>query len=175
MMSIVQREHPALRRRAQAVPPEDIPGRKIQALLRDMREALDREEDGVALAAPQIGKSLRIFIVSRKMFPPTAGAIPKDLVFINPAITKLSKKKVPMEEGCLSVRWLYGTVKRADKATVRAQDERGRPFTRGASGLLAQIFQHECDHLGGILFTDKATNIHELPPPAEKRKHVSKD
>ena len=72
-----------------------------------------------------------------------------------------------MEEGCLSVRWLYGQVDRSERVTLRAYDEKGKKLERGASGLLAQIFQHEVDHLDGILFTDKATQIEDLPPPKE--------
>ena len=69
-----------------------------------------------------------------------------------------------VDEGCLSVRWLYGKVERAEKITVRAYDENGKPFTMGASGLLAQAFQHEIDHLNGILFIDKATDLKEMIP-----------
>jgi peptide deformylase len=76
----------------------------------------------------------------------------------------MSQEKKPMTEGCLSVRWLYGNVMRSTKATLVAQDERGQQFTMGASGLLAQIFQHEVDHLDGVLFVDKATNLEEVPP-----------
>ncbi len=75
-------------------------------------------------------------------------------------------KKMP--EGCLSVRWLYGKVRRSSKALIRAFDEHGNLFTRGGSGLLSQIFQHEIDHLNGILFIDTAENIEDIPPlPAE--------
>ena len=70
-------------------------------------------------------------------------------------------------EGCLSVRWLYGKVSRATRASVRAYDEHGEPFTRGASGLLAEIFQHEVDHLDGILFIDKARDIRDIPPTGQ--------
>ena len=74
-----------------------------------------------------------------------------------------------MPEGCLSVRWLYGNTFRSKKATITAYDGNGKKFTRGASGLLAQIFQHETDHLGGILFIDHAKDIkEELPPIAYK-------
>jgi peptide deformylase len=69
-----------------------------------------------------------------------------------------------MPEGCLSVRWLYGDVERSTQATVTAYDEHGESFVRGASGLLAQIFQHEIDHLDGILFIDKAHNLEEVTP-----------
>jgi peptide deformylase len=86
-------------------------------------------------------------------------------VFINPQITKFSKEKKWMEgEGCLSVRWVYGKVERATKVTLRAYDEYGNVFERGASGLLAHIFQHEVDHLDGILFIDKAKDLEEADP-----------
>ena len=69
------------------------------------------------------------------------------------------------EEGCLSVRYLYGKVKRSVKATIEAYDENGKRHTFGASGLLAQIFQHEMDHLSGVLFTDTAIDVEEIIPP----------
>ena len=74
-----------------------------------------------------------------------------------------------MPEGCLSVRWLYGEVKRSTNATIRAYDEDGKVFTRGGGGLLSQIFQHEIDHLDGIIFTDKAKNLVELKPEDLKK------
>jgi len=167
-INIVQKNNPILRQKAKEVPQKEITSGKIKVILRQMRQALDGEKDGVAIAAPQIEVPLRIFIISRKVLGTKEKPAAKDLVFINPSITKLSKKKESLEEGCLSVRWLYGIVHRAHKATVRAYDEKGKAFTRGASGLLAQIFQHETDHLDGILFIDKAKNLRELPP--EKRK-----
>ncbi|MDP2642083.1 MAG: peptide deformylase [bacterium] len=155
---ILQKDAPTLREIAKSVPIKDIKSKKIRETLDEMKEALHAEEDGVAIAAPQIGKSLRIFVVSNKI----GGK--KDLVFINPEIIKASKKKRKVEEGCLSIRWLYGQVKRSEKVTLRAYDETGRRLERGASGLLAQIFQHETDHLDGILFTDKAENVRDIPP-----------
>ena len=73
----------------------------------------------------------------------------------------MSRGKKEKHEGCLSIRGKWGTVPRAEKATIRAYDEHGRRFTRGASGFLAHVFQHEMDHLGGILYTDKATKIYD--------------
>lgn len=183
MVKIIQKENPLLREKAHLVPVDEIKSEKIRNIIADMKTALDAEEDGIAIAAPQIGVSLRIFVVSRKIHyireegnAATSQEISrdthrgkKDMVFINPEITKLSKKKVSTPEGCLSVRWLYGNVMRSDKATVRAYDENGKVFTRGASGLLAQVFQHETDHLNGILFTDKAKNIEEIHPEEVKK------
>ena len=168
---ILQKDAPVLRGTAKPIPFKNIGSKKIKNILDRMRKALHAEEDGVAIAAPQIGESLRIFVVSGKALALTqkikGGNARKklnDLVFINPEITKTSKKKKQVEEGCLSVRWLYGRVKRSEKVTIRAYDEAGRQFERGASGLLAQIFQHETDHLNGILFIDKAVNVQDIPP-----------
>ncbi|MFH0804253.1 MAG: peptide deformylase [Candidatus Zambryskibacteria bacterium] len=181
---IVQKENKVLRKIAKPVAIEEINGRKIETIIRRMIKALDNQEDGVAIAAPQIGENLRIFVVSKKIFEimdeekvkskkskrenleEFAKEKPdyKDMVFINPEILKTSKQKMTTDEGCLSVRWLYGRVKRAQKTLVRAYDENGKPFTMGGSGLLSQAFQHEVDHLNGILFTDKATDLREMVP-----------
>ncbi|MES2213917.1 MAG: peptide deformylase [Patescibacteria group bacterium] len=175
---ILDQQDPILRLHAKEVAEADIGSKKIHTVLSRMKKALYSQEDGVAIAAPQIGESLRIFIVSGKALAMTrknkrakkdidADEIEEefsDLVFINPVITKLSKKKSSMEEGCLSVRWLYGEVERSTKATVRAYDEQGKKFEMGGTDLMAQIFQHETDHLDGVLFTDKAENIRDLPP-----------
>ncbi len=169
MVTIVQNGDPVLRAVAAEVPHADIGGATIKKVIRDMQSALHTQPDGVAIAAPQIGVSLRIFVVSGKIFedsfkrgeelPDGAKPATKDLVFINPVITKLSKKKRWMHEGCLSVRPLWGQVERSVNATVEAYDEHGTPFSRGAGGLLAHIFQHETDHLNGTLFIDKARDV----------------
>ena len=169
--TIVQNGDPVLRGVAQKVDLKDIGSKKLQDILLRMKVALDREGDGVAIAAPQIGVPLAIFIVSHRAFEleneegadhDAKKVEEKDMVVINPEITKLSRKKVKVPEGCLSVRWLYGNTVRHEKATVRGIDEHGKSFTYGGSGLIAQIFQHETDHLNGILFIDHATEIEEL-------------
>jgi peptide deformylase len=124
-----------------------------------MQESLSRESDGVALAAPQIGLPLRIFVVAESAYPEDAKW--KPLVFINPKIIKASKKTADMQEGCLSVRWVYGTTTRSTSATVEACDINGNKFSYGASGLIAHIFQHETDHLDGILFIDHGFDLEE--------------
>jgi len=178
MKPILQKEEKVLRKIAKEIPIRDIKTPKIKKVLREMSASLKSQSDGVAIAAPQIGYSLRIFVVAGRIFEKDFG-IPrenklskteiqknkkvKDLVFINPKISKLSKDKDWMMEGCLSVRPLYGKTHRSKKATILAYDENGKKFTRGASGLLAQIFQHETDHLNGILFIDHAKDVKEEP------------
>jgi len=182
---ILQQKEKVLREIAEEVHIDEIKSKKIRTVLKEMSRALKSQDDGVAIAAPQIGYSLRIFVVSGKIFAPefrrrgisqdqtqTSSLRPesehsplaerekiKDLVFINPKISKLSRDKEWVPEGCLSVRWLYGQTFRSKKATITAYDENGKKFVRGASGLLAQIFQHETDHLNGILFIDHAKDI----------------
>ncbi len=164
---IVQEGDPVLRECAQTVPLKDITSAKIQKTISDMKKAMSSQKDGVAIAAPQIGVPLRIFIVSDEIMKEADKeykSIGRDLVFINPEITKLSRDKHDVEEGCLSVRWKYGKVKRSIKATVSGHNELGEKVVRGASGLLAQVFQHETDHLDGTLFIDKAFDIQDIPP-----------
>ena len=181
---ILQKEEKVLREVANEVHLADIKTAKIKKILQEMSESLKSQSDGVAIAAPQIGYSLRIFVVSGKIFDKNfitnreerfSGERPigdiekikeetKDLIFINPKISKLSQEKAWVPEGCLSVRPLYGKTFRSKKATVSAYDENGKKFTRGASGLLAQIFQHETDHLNGILFIDHAKDIKAETP-----------
>jgi peptide deformylase len=170
MVTIVQKDDPVLRAPALPVSESMFGSPELKKVIRDMKAALKSQEDGVAIAAPQIGASLRIFVVSGKilemLYPDKAEPEKEypDLVFINPEIVKLSKEREEMEEGCLSVRYLYGKIERAKKAKVRAKDEKGKVFEIGGSGLLAQIFQHETDHLDGRLFIDNAKDVHELLP-----------
>ncbi len=166
MTDIIQSPHATLRSIAQEVPISDITSPKIQKILKNMKDSLDTQDDGVAIAAPQIDVPLRIFVVSKKAIPKAT----EDVAFINPNLTKLGKKKEPMSEGCLSVRWKYGMVKRSTTATVKAYNEQGNVFVMSGKGLLAQIFQHETDHLNGVLFIDKATDVEDLPPESVTKK-----
>jgi len=171
MVHIIQKDSKnseALRKKAIKVPIADIATPAIQTIIADMKTAVASQSDAVAIAAPQIGQSLRMFVIAGKMFKKDNDEeIPQDRVFINPSISRLSRKKESVDEGCLSVRPLYGLVKRSTKATIRARNEHGKSFEYGASGVLAQIFQHEMDHLSGVLFTDKATETWEYHPEDE--------
>ncbi len=175
---IVQSGDPVLRATAKTVAQSDFGTKALQEIIDSMGSALLAESDGVAIAAPQIGVSLAIFLVSPKAFmldmegrvvapkrlKSSESTQNENMVCINPEIIKTSRKKVKVPEGCLSVRWLYGNTMRHEKAMIRAYDVNGKMFTYGGSGLVAQIFQHETDHLNGILFIDHATEIEELTP-----------
>ena len=172
MTTVVQTGDKVLRETAKEIGLTEIKSAKIKKILAQMTKALSVAKDGVALAAPQIGVPLRVFIVLKEYTEnKTAQELkeikekkvkPEIVVFINPKITKISKKKQTVREGCLSVVGIFGAITRAEKVTVEAYNEKGEKFSRGASGLLAQIFQHEIDHLNGILFTDTATNLEKI-------------
>ena len=157
--TIVQDGHPALRQIADAIRPEEISLLEIQSLIKDMQESLATQKDGVALAAPQIGITKRIFVVAPFIFDEPGNA---QLVYINPEIVSTSKSSKWKHEGCLSCRWKTGEVDRKLEATIIAYDEYGNKFEETADGLLAHIFQHETDHLQGILFTDKARDLRDM-------------
>ena len=172
MTTIVQTGDKVLRETAKEISLAEIKSAKIKKILAQMTKALSAAKDGVALAATQIGVPLRVFIVLKEYTEnKTAQELkeikekkvkPEIVVFINPKITKISKKKQTVREGCLSVVGMFGAITRAEKVTVEAYNEKGEKFSRGASGLLAQIFQHEMDHLNGILFTDTARNLEKI-------------
>lgn len=149
-----------LRKRSLNVPVSQIKSKEISSLISLMKESLSKEHDGVAIASPQIGVNLRVFVISEKAYSEDSKF--KPLVFINPKIIKQSKKKIEQQEGCLSVRWIYGKTKRYSSVTVEAYDENGNKFTYGAGGLIAHICQHEIEHLDGILFIDHGYDLEEF-------------
>lgn len=176
MEKIVQNGASILRETAKPVPEEMFATPELEEILEAMQKALDPELEGVALAAPQIGIPYRIFVVrtDRTITPPpmeentTRVAPPaQNDFYINPEIVKTSRKRTDMDEGCLSVRGIYGTTKRHERVTITARTPEGNHIKRGAGGLLAQIFEHEIDHLNGTLFIDHATHLVEITHGAE--------
>jgi peptide deformylase len=172
MKEIVQDGAAVLRDQAKPVPEDLFGSVELARIIDDMKAALDPELEGVALAAPQIGVPYRIFIVRTDRtiaLPPSEDSDPQDIpkaqndIYINPEIIKTSRRRAAVDEGCLSTRGIYGTTLRHERATVRARNSDGSTFERGAGGLLAQIFQHEIDHLNGILFIDHAQELVTIP------------
>ena len=160
MAKLVPENHPALHTIAEEITPAEFADGTVKKLLKDLRHAIATYKvDGftaVAIAAPQIGVSKRMFIIEDQSNEDDR--LPT-VIAINPRFTKLSRKSHVVGEGCLSIPDRYGLVRRSTNVTMEAIDENGVPFTRGAGGLLAQIMQHETDHLDGILFTDRAEKI----------------
>jgi peptide deformylase len=126
----------------------------VDALVKGMREKM-KIEKGIGLAANQVGLNAQVFVAQNEG---------KFYAFFNPKIEKTFGEKTEMEEGCLSVPGTYGKTKRYEKISILAQDKGGKKIRLKAWGLLAQIFQHEIDHLSGKLFIDHATNIYDSRP-----------
>lgn len=169
MNDIVQDGAPVLRDIAKPLPEELFGSGKLTRIISDMEKALDAEIEGVALAGPQMDIPYRMFIVRKDRTLPAA-QVPEGTpipppppaevdVYINPEIVKTSRKRAKVDEGCLSVRGVYGTTKRHERVTIRARREDGTLFERGGGGIMAQIFEHEIDHLNGILFIDHAEHL----------------
>jgi peptide deformylase len=130
---------------------------ELQVLVDDMIETM-RDAPGVGLAAPQIGLSKRLVVI--EFGSEFDESIPKQVfVLVNPEIVDYSEETVRGVEGCLSVPDLVGSVDRSTIVTVRAQDQTGKKTKYRAEGWLARIFQHEIDHINGILYTDRAEEI----------------
>ncbi len=148
--NIVQLGDPTLRKKSFEVVAFD---QKLHELLDDMKDTLIKA-NGAGLAAPQVGVLRRVFVVS------VDGAY---FECVNPTIINTNGSQEG-EEGCLSVRGKFGLVKRPYSVTVKAFDRFGKPFTVNAKGFLARAFCHENDHLDGIIYIDKATNLQEERP-----------
>ena len=150
VLKIIQEGSAVLRKKA--APVGNLKSPEIQKLIKEMIAAM-KAANGIGLAAPQVGYSLRLFMVNIE------GEIS---VFINPEIKDASEEKIPFEEGCLSVAKIWGPVIRPKKLTVKAFDENDKPVKIRAKGLLARIIQHEIDHLNGVLFIDKAEKLYKI-------------
>lgn len=131
--------------RQKALPVKTIDD-SLRTLIADMFTTM-HEQNGIGLAAPQVGKSIRLFVIELDD--------KQKRIFINPHIIKNSQEISTAEEGCLSIPGLYYDVTRSTQVTVQAVDEYGKAFTLDASGLLARAIQHEYDHLEGILYIDR--------------------
>lgn len=151
---IVTLPSPVLRRKARRVTNF---GPELQTLIDDMVETL-HAAPGVGLAAPQVDVSLQVIVIEFGD-EEDESVPPKLYVLVNPEITRLSQETVLGVEGCLSIPGLVGEVERAESAVVKGFNRRGQPVKVKAKGWLARIFQHEIDHLNGVLFVDKATRL----------------
>ncbi len=171
ILKIARMGHPVLRGRAQPV--EDPTAPEIRRLIEDMLETMD-DADGVGLAAPQVHVPLRLVVFrlpperltpgehgSEAMPDATAQTAGQDvpMALINPVLEPLGPEQELGWEGCLSVPGLRGVVPRFTRLRYRALDINGRPFERIAEGFHARVVQHECDHLDGILYPMRMTDL----------------
>ena len=158
LRKIVTLPDPVLRKKARAITKVD---RNLGSLIDDMVETM-REAPGVGLAAPQIGLSERLIVVEyyeREEDEENEEAPKKVWAVINPEIVKTSEEKLMGVEGCLSIPGLLGEVERHAEVQIKGLNRHGQPMKIKAQGWLARIFQHEIDHLNGVLFPDRATRV----------------
>lgn len=152
---VVQTGEPVLREKCKEVKSFN---KELAALLDDMRETV-RAEEGAGLAAPQIGVPYRVVVIDvEEGF----------YELVNPVIIS-AKGEQTGAEGCLSVKGKQGTVTRPEKVKAEYRDRRGKKHKLTAEGFFARAVCHELDHLDGILYTDKAIEVHDLPPEDEKK------
>jgi peptide deformylase len=176
LRKIVTLPEPVLRRKAKAVTKFD---KKLQTVIDDMVETM-REAPGVGLAAPQIGLSERLIVVEyyeheeeeEKDEENEEEAPKKVWAVLNPEIVKASEEKLMGIEGCLSIPNLVGEVERHAEIQIKGLNRHGRPMKIKAKGWLARIFQHEIDHLNGVLFPDRATRVWQPPQEVEQEQEV---
>lgn len=161
-MDIVTLGNDILRQKAEPI--EEI-NEEIVRLAQDMIASLNPKE-GIGLAGPQVGVNKRIFIVHIE------GDEPR--VFINPSIIGTSEDEVFYEEGCLSIPGVWADVKRPAVIQVQAWNEKGKPFKVEAKGVMARVIQHEYDHLEGVLFVDRISEVKrtKLLQKYEKSKRI---
>ncbi len=168
LRTIVTLPDPVLRRKARPVTTFD---KDLQTLIDDMVETM-RDAPGVGLAAPQVAVSQRLIVVEYAE-PPEDGdeekeVKPKLYVMANPEIVKTSEEKVLGVEGCLSIPGLVGEVDRYTMVQIKGLNRRGQPMKVKAEGWLARIFQHEIDHINGVVFPDRATRVWKPEPDEEE-------
>jgi peptide deformylase len=142
-MEIITLGDGLLRQKAESVNPINAEIAKIAV---EMIETMHQDK-GIGLAGPQVGLMKRIFVIHIE------GDVPR--VFINPSILETSQERVKLEEGCLSIPGVWADVVRPESVRVQAWNEKGRPFTLEADGIMARAIQHEYDHLEGTLFIDR--------------------
>jgi len=152
ILKIITKENPILRKKSLFIDKKKISSTELQDLCLNMSETMDNK-NGVGLAAPQIGKNIRLIVINTK---------DGHLHLFNPEIIKTSWKKELGDEGCLSVPDIFGKVKRFTNINCQFFDKKGKIQKLKANGLMARVIQHEIDHLDGILFIDKAKDIQEI-------------
>jgi len=140
-------------------------GSELQTLIDDMIETM-HTAPGVGLAAPQVGVSERVIVIEYRD-DENEDVPPKVYAVVNPEVTRRSKDTVIGTEGCLSIPGILGDVERYGAVTIQGQNRRGQSVTIKAQGWLARIFQHEIDHLDGVVFVDRAQRVWQPENPEE--------
>ena len=162
--------HPVLRRRTLPLGPSEVGSPEIQQLIDDLFETM-HEYAGIGLAAPQVHRDVRLFVAG--VDDPDQSVPP--VVMINPEIEPVGTATEEDWEGCLSIPDIRGLVPRAAEIRVRALDRHGVPQQITARGFAARVFQHETDHLDGVLFLDRMRSFDSLTFLSEFERFAAKD
>ncbi|MFP4322576.1 MAG: peptide deformylase [Anaerolineales bacterium] len=172
LREIITPTNPTLRKKALKI--NNVKDARLQILIDDMVETM-LKAPGVGLAAPQVAVSQRVIVVrlpddddARDEFGDEAGVL---YVVINPEIVRASDDMVEGVEGCLSIPGFMGTVDRHERVTIKGLDRQGKPLRIKAEGWLARVFQHEIDHLDGVLFIDKANEVWKVGEEPDEAEH----
>ncbi len=169
ILKVAHMGHPVLRRKCSLIAPSQITGPKIQNLIRDMYETM-AEYNGVGLAAPQVHNPVQLAIAGGES---DENGDPQYRVLINPEITVLDEDdRMGMYEGCLSVPGLRGWVERPAKIRVKAYNEKGLQEEFVLDGFPAVVTQHECDHLDGVLYVDRISDMTRFGFEAEADRYL---
>lgn len=163
-----------LRKRSNALTKEQIKSRKVQNLIRDMQFTLTSKKLGVGLAAPQVGEDLALSVISIHPTKHRPKVEELELVIINPRITKYSGRRAQMWEGCLSAgnSGLFGKVPRYKSVELEYLDENSTKHKKTFKDLVAQVIQHEVDHINGILFVDRVKDTKTYMTLKEYKKQI---
>jgi peptide deformylase len=176
VLAIREMGDPVLRQEARTVTPEELASPEIQRLIDDMIETM-RAANGAGLAAPQVGVLLRIAVIEvRPGNPryPYKPIIPLTVI-VNPELTPLDTVTFATNEGCLSMPNVRGDLLRFENVALRYLDREGNPHEETRRGLTAGTFQHEVDHLHGILFVDRMVDMSSLSTWDEFERHGKDD
>jgi peptide deformylase len=171
ILKVARLGHPVLRQKANPVPVDEIASDRVQRLIDDMVETM-REYDGAGLAANQVHTLLQIAVIEVETNPryPDAPAIPLT-VLINPVVTSATEEREDGWEGCLSVPDMRGVVSRYTAVRLECYDRQANRISTVAKDFFARVIQHETDHLNGIVYLDRMSDLRTLSHIAEWNKH----
>lgn len=170
MLSIVTIPTSTLRERSREVLIDELASEDMQAFIAELTPKM-YELDGIGIASTQVGNNIRVCVIGKDAIPKRHALAGKDLILVNPEYERTGKKTITETEGCLSVPGSYGPVRRYRDLRVTALNPQGEQFTFDARGFFARVIQHEIDHLNGILYIDRADQLH----PSEHKDAIDFD
>lgn len=172
ILKVAKLGHPVLRRVADPIPPDRIKSPEIQRLIDDMFDTMV-EYSGVGLAAPQVHQSIRLLVTEEIPDPDSdAGFLAERCAVINPEITFLTDQQIAFYEGCLSIPDFRGKVPRIRRIRLKGFDRNGKTIDREIEGFPAVVYQHELDHLNGVVFLDRMPDLKSLTYLSEYDRYV---